>query len=227
MPVRDYIQAFEECRMRYCFVEDSRVVLGIFTNGLSPWLRNEVLKSNPFEVDEAYRIVEHIERPTEDSPIIPPTTTTKAAVTRPAPSPPTAPTRASVGGGWTTPGTSVGSAPLPRPPPTDVPDRATAASQAHITCFKCKGKGHRMSQCPPSNLLIEIEELGSGPPEDDVTLGDDIYIAHEGLVDEREDILGLVGYIQIRPVAVLPTEASSPANPMMSTSSRGLVSIAV
>ena len=52
-----------------------------------------------------------------------------------------------------------------------------------------------MSQCPSSNLLIEIEELGSGPPEDDVTLGDDIYIADEGLVDECEDIPGLLGYI--------------------------------
>ena len=45
MPVRDYIQAFEECRMRCRFVEDSRVVLGIFIHGLSPRLRNEVLKS--------------------------------------------------------------------------------------------------------------------------------------------------------------------------------------
>ena len=63
--------------MRCRFIEDSRVVLGIFTHGLSPRLRNEVLKSNPSEVDEAYRIVEHMERPTEDSPVIPPTTTNK------------------------------------------------------------------------------------------------------------------------------------------------------
>ena len=87
--------------MRCRFVEDSHVVLGIFTHGLSLWLRNEVLKSNPSEVDEAYHIVEHIEQPTKDSPVIPPTTTTKVVVTRPAPSPPTAPTRASVGGGRT------------------------------------------------------------------------------------------------------------------------------
>ena len=225
MPVRDYIQAFEECRMRCRFVEDSRVVLGIFTHGLSPRLRNEVLKSNPSEVNEAYRIVEHMERPTEDSPAIPPTTTTKVAVTRPASSPSTVPTRASIGGRQTTPATSVGSTPPPRPPPTDVLNRATTASQAHITCFKCKGKGHRMSQCPSSNLLIEIEELGSGPPEDDVTLGDDIYIADEGLVDECEDIPGLLGYIQIHPVAILPAETSSPADSGTSASSRGLVGI--
>ena len=84
-----------------------------------------------------------------------------------------------------------------------------------------------MSQCTSSNLLIEINELGSGPPEDDVTLGDDIYIADEGLVDECEDTSGSIGYIQIWPVTVLLAEATSPANPMMSTSSRGLVSIAV
>ena len=50
-----------------------------------------------------------------------------------------------------------------------------------------------MSQCTSSNLLIEIEELGSGPPKDDVTLGDDIYIANEGLVDKCEDTPGLIG----------------------------------
>ena len=227
MPVRDYIQAFEEGRMRCHFVEDSRVVLGIFTHGLSPRLRNKVLKSNLSEVDEAYRIVEHVERPTEDSPVIPPMTTTKVAVTRPASSPSTVPTRASIGGGRTTPATSVGSAPPPRPPPINVADRATAASQAHITCFKCKGKGHRMSQCPSSSLLIEIEELGSGPPKDDVTLGEDIYIADEGLVDECEDIPGLLSYIQIQPVAILPAETSSLADSGMSASSKGLVGIDV
>ena len=225
--VRDYIQAFEECRMRCHFVEDSRVVLGLFTRGLSLRLRNEVLKSNSSEVNEAYRIVEHMERPTEDSLVIPPTTTTKVAVTRHASPQSTVPTRASIGGGWTPPATSVGSAPPPRPPPTDVLDRATAASQAHITCFKCKGKGHRMSQCLSSNLLIEIEELGSGPLEDDITLGDYIYIADEGLVNEFEDIPGLLGYIQIQPVAILPAETSSPTDSGTSASSRGLVGIAV
>ena len=84
-----------------------------------------------------------------------------------------------------------------------------------------------MSQCPSSNLLIEIEELRSGPPEDDVTLGDDIYIADEGLVDECEDIPGLLGYIQIQPVAILQAETSSPADSGTSASSRGLVGIAV
>ncbi|CAA7401507.1 unnamed protein product [Spirodela intermedia] len=67
-----------------------------------------------------------------------------------------------------------------------------AASQAHITCFKCKGKGHRMSQCPSSNLLIEIEELGRGSHEADVPVGDDVYIADEGLAEEYQ-VLQRVG----------------------------------
>ena len=67
MHVRDYMQSFEECHMRCRFLEDSRVVLGIFTHELSLRLQNEVLKSNPFEVNEAYRIVEHIEKPAEDA----------------------------------------------------------------------------------------------------------------------------------------------------------------
>ena len=46
-PVRDYIQTFEECRMRCRFVEDPRIVIGLFTHGLTTRLRNEVLKSCP------------------------------------------------------------------------------------------------------------------------------------------------------------------------------------
>ena len=67
MPIQEYIQAFVECHMRCHFIEDSRVVLGIFTYGVIPQLQNERLKSNSSEVDEAYRIVEHMERPTEDT----------------------------------------------------------------------------------------------------------------------------------------------------------------
>ncbi|CAA6666526.1 unnamed protein product [Spirodela intermedia] len=153
---------------------DSRVVLGIFTHELSLRLQNEVLKSNLSEVDEAYRIVEHMERPAEDTQFTPPPITTKIASTRSTQTPMTTPTSTSVGNGRTTPATSVGSAPPPRSPPADASDRATVASQAHITCFKCKGKGHRMSQCPSLNLLIEIEELGSSSHEEDVPVGDDL-----------------------------------------------------
>ncbi|CAA7409788.1 unnamed protein product [Spirodela intermedia] len=169
--------------MSCCFVEDSRVILGIFTHGLSLRLWNEVLKSNPSEVDEAYRIVEHMKRPAEDTQFTPPPITTKIVSTRSTQTPTIAPTRTSVGNGRTTLVTSVGSAPPPHPPPADTIDRATTASQAHITCFKCKGKWHRMSQCPSLNLLIEIEELGSGSHEDDVFVGNDVYIADEGLAE--------------------------------------------
>ena len=41
-----------------------------------------------------------------------------------------------------------------------------------------------MSQSPSSNLLIEVEELGSGSQEDDLPLGDNVYIADEELADE-------------------------------------------
>ncbi|CAA7401494.1 unnamed protein product [Spirodela intermedia] len=170
--------------MRCCFVEDSHVVLGIFTHGLSLRLRNEVLKGNPSEVDEAYPIVEHMERPAEDTQFTPPLITMKIASTRSAQTSTTTLTCTSIGNGQTTPAISVGSAPPSRPPPADASNRATAASQAHITCFKCKGKGHRMSQCPSSNLLIEIEELGRGSHEADVPVGDDVYIADEGLAEE-------------------------------------------
>ena len=65
--VQDYIQKFEECRMRCRFMEDPRIVSGLFTHGLITHLRNEVLKSCPSKVDEAYRIVEHMERFGDDA----------------------------------------------------------------------------------------------------------------------------------------------------------------
>ncbi|CAA6667676.1 unnamed protein product [Spirodela intermedia] len=127
-----------------------------------------------------------MERPAEDTQFTPPPITTKIVSTQSAQTLMTASMRTSIGNRRTTPATSVGSAPPPRPPPADASDCATAASQAHITCFKCKGKGHRMSQCPSSNLLIEIEELGSGSHEDDDPVGDDVYIVDEGLAEEYQ-----------------------------------------
>ena len=53
--------------MRCQFVEDPRIFIGLFTHGLSTRLHNEVLKSCPSEVDEAYHIVEHMERPGDDA----------------------------------------------------------------------------------------------------------------------------------------------------------------
>ena len=55
--------------MRCRFVEDPRIVIGLFTHGLTTRLQNEVLKSCTSEVDEAYRIVEHMERPGDDAPV--------------------------------------------------------------------------------------------------------------------------------------------------------------
>ena len=81
-PIRDYIQTFEECRMRCRFVEDPRIVIGLFTHGLTTRLRNEVLKSCPSKVDEAYRIVEHMDRPGDDAPATTTAQTARALFTR-------------------------------------------------------------------------------------------------------------------------------------------------
>ena len=44
-----------------------------------------------------------------------------------------------------------------------------------------------MSHTPSSNLLIEVKELGSGSHEDYIPLGNNVYIADEGLADECDD----------------------------------------
>ena len=114
-PVWDYKQTFEECRMRCRFVEDPRIVIVLFTHGLTTRLRNEVLKSCPSKVDEAYRIVEHMERPGDDAPAMTTTPTARAPFTRSTTTTTTSQPRPGGGNSRTTPTTSVGSAPPPGP----------------------------------------------------------------------------------------------------------------
>ena len=57
-------------------MEDPQSIIGLFTHELNTRLRNEVLKSCPSEVDKAYRIVEHMERPGGDAPATMTATTT-------------------------------------------------------------------------------------------------------------------------------------------------------
>ena len=237
-PVREYIQAFEECRMRCRFVDDPRVVMGIFMHGLTPRLRNEVLKTNPSEVDEAYRIVEHMERPGEDvSTPAPQTTktatpsqqTTRTFVQRPTSAASTVQARPTTGSGRPTPATSVGSAPQPRPASTtDSSVRAPVVSQSNVVCFRCKGVGHRISQCPSVNLLIEVDDTGPSAHDDGTQHDDDHYFPEEGLADECDDPPDLMGYIQITPAHITPVApAYSPSAIIPSAPARSLVSLAV
>ena len=141
--------------MRCRFVEDPRTVIGLFTHGLTTRLRNEVLKSCPSKVDEAYRIVEHMERLGDDAPVTTTTQTTRAPFTRSTTT--TTPSQSRPGGGnsQTTSTTLVGSAPPPRAVTTDSSLRTTAVAPPPITCFKCQGKGDigpasaRLQTCSP------------------------------------------------------------------------------
>ena len=204
--------------MRCRFVEDPRIVIVLFTHGLTTRLRNEVLKSCPSEVDEAYRIVEHMERPGDDAPVTTTTQTARAPFTRSTTT--TTPSQPRPGGGnsRTTPTTLVGSAPPPRAMTTDSSLRTTAVAPPPITCFKCQGKGHWASQCPSSNLLIGLEDDALDYTVDDDVLGDDIYVADDGLEEECLDP-DVIGYIKITSAA----SSHSPTAPHRST----VVSIAV
>ena len=182
--------------MRCWFVEDPRIVIGLFTHGLITRLRNEVLKSCPSEVDEAYHIMEHMERPGEHAPTTTTAQTARVPFTRSSTT--TTPSQPRPGGenNRTTPTTLVGSAPPPRALMTDSSLCTTAVAPPPITCFKCQGKGHRANQCPSSNLLIGSEDDASDYTMDDDVLGDGIYIADDGLEEECLDS-DVLGYIKI------------------------------
>ena len=204
--------------MRCQFVEDPRIVIGLFTHGLTTRLRNEVLKSCPSEVDEAYRIVEHIKRPRDDAPVTMTTQTARAPFTRSATTTTPSQPRPSGRNSRTTPTTSVGSAPPPRAVTTDLSLCTTVVAPPPITCFKYHGKGHRASQCPSSNLLIGLEDDAPDYTVDDDVLRDDIYVADDGLEEECLDP-DVIGYIKITSAA----SSHSPMAPHRST----IVSIAV
>ena len=195
--------------MRCRFVEDPQIIIGLFTHGLITHFQNEVLKSCLSEVDEAYRIVEHMERPGDDAPATTTATTTTQTTTAPfsrsAKTTTSSQPRPSRETSRTTLTTSMGSAPPPWAVTTDSSLRSTAVAPPPITCFKCQGKGHRASQCPSSNLRIGLEDDAREYTRGDDVLSDDVYIADDGL---EEDCLDpeVIGYIQI-------TSAASPHPP--------------
>ena len=165
-----------------------------------------------------------MEQPTEDTHFSLSQPPAKVAPTRSSWTTSAAPTRSNRGNGQTTPAMVLVSAPSPRSPLVDAPGHTTALSQAHTTCFKCQGKGHRMSQCPSLNLLSEVKELGHGSHEDDVPLGDDVYIAGEALADKSGDTPELIDHTSIRPAALAAVEAPAPASTLTSTPMRDMIS---
>ena len=100
----------------------------------------------------------------------------------------------------------MGSAPAPRAATTDSSLRSTAVAPPPITCFKCQGKGHRASQCPSSNLLIGLEDDAPDYQVGDDVVGDDVYVADDGLEEECLDP-DVIGAIEITPAVSshLPT----------------------
>lgn len=180
-------------------MDDPRIVISLFMHGLTPHLQNEVLKCNPSEVDEAYRLVEHMEHPSDDL-LIMAQHPAKTTTTRPTSVVSSSQASTSRGNGQTVPTTSVGLAPQPRiTTPSDTVVQTLPTPQAHITCFKCQGKGHRASQCPSSNLLIGIEDADPGDQCEDISPDNDIYVVADELADECDETQGLLGYIQITP----------------------------
>ena len=185
--------------MRCRFVEDPQIVIGLFTHSLSTRLRNEVLKSCPSKVDEAYHIVEHMERPRDDTLMTTPATTmtqtSRAPFTRSTMGTTSFQPWPSGGNSRTILTTSVGSTPPPKAMTTESSTRTTAVAPTPITCFKCQGKGHWASQCPSSNLLIGLEDESRGHIGGEDILGDDVYISDDR---SEEDCLDseVIGYIQ-------------------------------
>ncbi|XP_078431100.1 uncharacterized protein LOC144702945 [Wolffia australiana] len=207
--VSEYIVEFEEYRMRCKFVGSPQIQIAFFIHGLRQDLGTRVLEQNPATVDLAYSLVESNEFSTESL----------AATALPAPRPATstisaAPSRTT----WTRssgPSTRTTST-IPTPPaqaalatvPVPAPAAPSALSTARapnaprepMQCFKCKGFGHRRSDCP-SLMVMDIHGQPAEDQQDD-DLEVDEYPGEEPEGDELDDPLG---YIQITPIAPTAT----------------------
>ncbi|XP_078433674.1 uncharacterized protein LOC144704964 [Wolffia australiana] len=101
----------------------------------------------------------------------------------------------------------------------DLPARSAATSQAHITCYKCQGRGHRANLCP-SALLIDASDTEQDHIDGADILQEDHYHGDEEYALEYEEPDGQIGYIQI-------IEARGTAPMAGRASTRPLANIAV
>ncbi|XP_078434274.1 uncharacterized protein LOC144705461 [Wolffia australiana] len=197
--VSEYIEDFEEYRMRCKFVDSPQVQIAFFVHGLRPDLGARVLEQNPPTADLAYSLVEGNELSHDD--IVPPTT----AAPRATQTTTTTSSAARSSSSWNQGSTTVHrpTAPTPTPVLTLAPPTPSAISTARgpnapqepIQCFKCKGFGHRWTDCP-TLLVMDIHGNPLGEQlEDDLEV--DKYSA-ECLEDE--DLDDPLGYIQITPI---------------------------
>ncbi|XP_078444228.1 uncharacterized protein LOC144713508 [Wolffia australiana] len=207
--VSEYIVEFEEYRMRCKFVDSPQIQIAFFIHGLRQDLGTRVLEQNPTMVDLAYSLVESNKFSTESI----------AAAALPTPRPASsaisaAPSRTT----WTrnsgsaprttstTPIPTAPAAPTTAPVPTPAISSALSTARAPnaprepMQCFKCKGFGHRRSDCPS----LMIMDMHGQPAEDqqDDNLEVDEYPGDDPDGDELDDSLG---YIQITPIAPTAT----------------------
>ncbi|XP_078447377.1 uncharacterized protein LOC144716175 [Wolffia australiana] len=207
--VSEYIVEFEEYRMRCKFVDSPQIQIAFFIHRLRQDLGTRVLEQNPATVDLAYSLVESNEFSTESL----------AATALPAPRPASSTTSAAPSRTtWTrssgsaprttstTPTPTAPAAPTTAPVPTPATSSALSTARAPnaprepMQCFKCKGFGHRRSDC----LSLMIMDIHGQPAEDqqDDDLEVDEYPGEDPDGDELDDPLG---YIQITPIAPTAT----------------------
>ena len=158
--VGEYIEEFEDFRMRCRKVEDPQLLIAMFARGLSEEYCAEVLTQNLAAIDEAYHIMEgsaYVRRHA------PGTTGTSSAPSRSA-----APMRTTPTNGWNR-GATANPKDLQTPASSSDRPATTAARPAYpasrlaataptptrtamIQCFTCGGRGHKASVCPTTTV---------------------------------------------------------------------------
>ncbi|XP_078440850.1 zinc knuckle (CCHC-type) family protein [Wolffia australiana] len=197
--VSEYIEEFEEYRMRCKLVESPQIQIAFFVHGLRSDLGVRVLEQNPSTVDLAYSLVKSNEYSHDDTT---PTTTIAPRVSNSSSSTSSTP-RAAPGGTRGAQATPRPATPTPTPMPALVPSTPSAVSTARalvaahepMQCFKCKGFGHRRAECPS---LLHMDIHGNpvdAPPEDDLEVDE-----YPGESPKGEDYEEPIGYIQITPI---------------------------
>ncbi|XP_078434877.1 uncharacterized protein LOC144705893 [Wolffia australiana] len=218
--VSEYIEEFEEYRMRCKFVESPQIQIAFFVHGLRTDLGVKVLEQNPSTVDLAYGLVESNEYSHDDS------TPTSVVAPRVSSTSSTSSSTPRAASGWTrgnpapprptTPAPTPAPAPAPSTPSVVSTARAPVAGREPMQCFKCKGFGHRRTECPS---LLHMDIHGNpvdAPPEDDLEVDE-----YPGECPEGEDYEEPLGYIQITPAPPAPAQPVATLRIQQGAPSRG------
>ncbi|XP_071920643.1 uncharacterized protein [Coffea arabica] len=189
--VDEYHKQMEVAMIRANIQEDSEATMARFLNGLNPEIRKKVEFQDHFELQQMVSYAEKVEK--QALPI-----KTPSVQTTTSPSIPWRRDQLPTSNAWPRQGNKERenrrmeqpfhpSATPSKPTPRPTLPRANTSTNQPKTCFKCKGIGHLMAQCPNRSIMYMNEE-GMWQSEGEEEYADMPPLEEEGKDDDLVEI---------------------------------------